>query len=359
MATLLDDYLAQRARACIEVVPGVAVPACFSDPVAEHLATRRAAGVFDFSFMGCLEVSGPDAVAYLHRLQTRSLHSLAPGRIVYTLLLRADGSVLTDATVWRLGADRFALFLGRRADVAYAKATAADHQLELRDRSDDHAVIAVQGPRAWTIVQQSLTDVPAELPYFGFCSAVFHAAPCWLARLGYSGESGYEIVVAAKHAVRLWRALMRAGSSSGITECGFSALNSLRIEAGYLLFAQELAARRTPQELGLFRLISTYGVDYIGKLSLRARGAAAAERQITGLVPILSPRNTAMTTDSAQAEMTSTTYSPIFGRMLGIGFVRRCHRRPGNLVRLPDGTRAVTARLPFYDPSKHLARRNR
>lgn len=359
MAILLGAYLAKRARACIEVVPGAAVPACFSDPVEEHLATRRAAGIFDFSFMACLEASGPRALAYLHRLQTRNLHGLAPGRIVYTLLLREDGSVLTDATVWRLGADRFAIFLGRRADVAYAMATAADHRLKLRDRSDDHAVIAVQGPRAWTIVQQSLTAVPAELPYFGFCSANFRAAPCWLARLGYSGESGYEIIVSAKDAVRLWRTLMRAGDSLGITECGFTALNSLRIEAGHLLFARELAARRTPQELGLMRLISTYGIDYIGETSIRSHRVPAVERQMTGLLPIPGPRNAAVTADCAPAEMTSAAYSPIFGRMLGIGFVRQCHSRPGNLVRLADGSRAVTARLPFYDPSKHLARRMR
>src|SRR4051812_34202639 len=112
-------FLGRRSTATLTIAPGIATPRVFSTAADEHLATRRAAGLFDFSFMLCVEVTGPDAGAFLNALQTRAVDTLSVGRIAYTLLLRDDGTVLIDATVWRLAADRYWLFTGRRADYDY------------------------------------------------------------------------------------------------------------------------------------------------------------------------------------------------------------------------------------------------
>ncbi len=111
-----------------------------------HLATRRAMGLFDFSFMSLCEITGGGALAFLERLQTRSIAALEPGRIAYTLLLRDDGSVIIDATLWRHADGEWWLFTGRRSDVAWIAALAAGFDVRIRDRSAEFAVLALQGP---------------------------------------------------------------------------------------------------------------------------------------------------------------------------------------------------------------------
>ena len=215
----------------------------------EHLATRRAAGLFDFSFMGLYEFSGTEA---LDRLQTRRLADLEPGRTAYTLLLNDDGSVFNDATVWRLDADRFWLFTGRRRDFERFRGVA-------RDRSGDYAVLALQGPSSGAILARLAgAEIILGLKYFHFTET--HAMV--IARLGFSGELGYELTVPAKDEPRLRQALLEAGRSDGLRECSFAAADSLRIESGYVLFDREIDGRANPRELGLERLVSNPGLRF-------------------------------------------------------------------------------------------------
>src|SRR5207302_1969231 len=145
-------------------------------------------GLFDFSFMSCTAVGGHDAVACVNTLQTRCLDTLPPGRIAYTLLLRDDGSVLNDATVWRLDRDLFWVFTGRRADHTYISQSSAKFNVEIVERSESHAVIAVQGEISRCAIEQCLPGAElAALPYFGFRRVLFGSTECWIARLGYSG----------------------------------------------------------------------------------------------------------------------------------------------------------------------------
>src|SRR2546421_1282859 len=148
-------------------------------PRDQHLATRRAAGLFDFSFMGLFEFRG---TAELERLQSRDLSDIEPGRAAYTLLLNEDGSVFNDATVWNMGKDRWWLFSGRPSDIAWLGAAP-------RDRSGEHAILALQGPASGRILAR-LVGEPAvrALRYFRFA----HIGELVVARLGYSGELGYE-----------------------------------------------------------------------------------------------------------------------------------------------------------------------
>jgi len=193
----------------LDPVPGEAtvVPRSFGDPVAEHLATRREAGLFDFSFIACFELSGAGAAGMLECLQTRSLARLAPGRIAYTLLLDPDGTARIDATLWRLGEDRWWLFTGRRSDAAWVGA--ADRGgVRVEDRSSEHAVLALQGPASSRVLERHLgPDALAGLAYFGFTQARIGGIDAVIGRLGYTAERGYENVARVEGGEAPWTLL--------------------------------------------------------------------------------------------------------------------------------------------------------
>jgi len=279
---------------------------------------------------------------------------LAPGRIFYTLLLRDDGSVLNDATIWCHGPERYWLFTGRLGDCAWM-----DEQLEARPEtlrmsrlSGQHAILALQGPRSFDFLHRALDAPLGELRYFDFRKARLAGAQAWLGRLGYSGELGCEIIVPAAAGDDVRRKLVAAGADAGLRECGFDAANSLRIESGYILFSSELAMRVDPFELGLSRLLD--GGEFIGAAALRRKRWSAPRRRLGGIVPLdgVHPARRGL----PEAHLTSEAYSPTFSRPLALGFIDAAGAAPGNLLRLTDGRLARSARLPFYDPLRVLPR---
>ena len=280
---------------------------------------RRSAGLFDFSFMGLYEF---DDAAALQALQTRDLSRLAPGQIAYTLLLDGAGAVRIDATVWRLDQRRHWLFAGKRA--AHGG----------RDRSGELAILALQGPASGMILSRLVgRDAVAALRYFRF----MQLRDLYIGRIGYSGELGYELLVPAAGADALRGKLLAAGRPEGLRECGWACIDSLRIEAGYVLFDREVDGQANPRELGLERL-----VDGAREFALR--------RRLAGL-EILEGR---ATDDLPPAAITSECFSPTFGKPLALGFVPPdCPE--GAHVRV-DARLARVAPLPFYDPARRRPR---
>jgi aminomethyltransferase len=324
--------------------------AVYTDTVAEHLATRRSCGLFDFSFMGHFEVAGAGARAFLERLQTRSLARLPPGRIAYTLLPREDGSVFIDATVWCLAADRYWLFTGRPSDLAHVTAAVPGAGAQVSDRTDEQAVLALQGPDSARVLARHL-GAPPGVPYFGFRAATLAGTAVTIGRIGYSGELGYELVVPAAAAGALWRRF----AGDGIAECGFDAANSLRIESGYILFTNELARPVDPFELGLERLVDLDGRDFVGREALRARRWRAPDRRLVGLAGF-ARRDAGSLAGVPRVEVTSRAWSPTLGRELALGYGPGDVAAPGALVAAADSEVAQVARLPFYDPGRALPR---
>jgi aminomethyltransferase len=282
----------------------------------EHLATRRAAGLFDFSFMGLYEFeeAGP--------AQTRDLDALAPGQIAYTLVLKDDGAVLIDATVWRLDAGRFWLFAGRRGDYGG------------RDRSGELAILALQGPASGQILSRLIgADAVRTLKYFHF----LHHENVVVARIGFSGELGYELLVPATEAAALRQRLLELGRGDSLRECGWAAADSLRIESGYVLFDREVDGRANPRELGLARFAP--------------RRTFHTTRSLAGFEILDSVARP----DLPLAQVTSECFSPTLGRTLALGFVGPWIGM-GSTVRLGDGRAARVAPLPFYDPQRRRPR---
>lgn len=363
----LVTYFQARKINFLEVGPGITTPRYFSDPKQEHLATRSAAGLFDFSFMACFRISGYGATAFLQRLQTRDIKNLATGRIAYTLLCRNDGSVLNDATVWRLDAESYWLFTGCRANSAHLIDVARDFSVELHDLSDQIAVIALQGDNSLEIFKKNIDHkAVSSLPYYGFADVNPLGYKCKIARIGYSGEHGYELIAPAANADAIWRRLCSAGETRGLMECGFEAINTLRIEAGHVLFTNELKSAVNPYELGLARLVDSFRQDYLGALALTSMRFRAPARKLVGLLPNvrigeekqLVSGNVPSKIPPGEAYMTSLSLSPTLNRFLGLGYVSFEDHYPGTRVKLANRLTAIVARLPYYDPGKILPRRS-
>ncbi len=316
--------------------------------IEQHLATRRNAGCFDFSFMSLVEIDGTGARAFLERVQTRAIAALDRGRIAYTLLLNDDGSVFIDATLWKHSNDRWWLFTGRRSDVDVVRTRARGFDVEIREISGEFATHALQGPASGRLLAQLAGEaLVRDLRYFHFAEARIAGARANVGRLGYSGELGYEIVVPVKDAKTVKQALLDVGS----VECGFDAANVLRIESGYVLFDREVTGTETPFELRLERLIDFDGRDFVGRPALTRLRRAPAACTLVGLE--IADRDASALLPCAQA--TSECDSPILRRRIALGFVAP-DVTSGSLVRLTDGRLARTARLPFYDPSRRLPR---
>lgn len=265
-------------------------------PREQHLATRRAAGLFDFSFMGLFEFQGEPR-------QSRDLSRIEPGRAAYTLLLNDDGSVFNDATVWNMGQGRWWLFTGRPRDIAWFGQGA-------RDRSGEHAILALQGPESGRILARLIGEQAVRgLRYFRFTER----NGMIVARLGFSGELGYELIVPRNEEGKLRDKLRE------VPECSFEAANTLRIEAGYVLFDREIDGRANPAELGLERLVSKPKEFPVSRRLAGLEIGAAGSRTL--------------------GTVTSECDSPTLGRRIALGFVP------------PDARAAHVVPLPFYDTS--------
>lgn len=349
----LAAHFAGRGVRLLQLPDGGSVPADFGDAAAEHRATRDACGLFDFSFMGAWEIRGPGAAAHLSRLQTRDLAALAPGRCAYTLLLREDGTVLNDATVWMISPERYLLFTGRPSDGGWVAGDGGTPGVHVHPR-EPSAVIALQGPASGAVLAALAgSDFVRGLGYFGFAEAPMPGGPCLVARLGYSGELGYEIVVEAPRAVAMWRALVAAGGAYGLREAGFAAADSLRIECGHILFLRELARDRLPAELGLARLVTSGDPAMRGGPDLRQLAGVPPAR-LVGVALAGSPAPA----DAPPIELTSEADSPTCGGRIGLGFAPAAQDRVGTLLRAQDGRACVVTALMRHDPERLRPRGN-
>ena len=227
----------------------------------EALACRNDCALFDFSFMSRLRISGHGAESTLRAFQTRQLKDMQNNRIRYALRIDAQGRVVADLTIWRLADDSFEVMSGRYSDIADLMATSntsmPEDKVTCTDLSADSAIYAVQGPSSFSVLQ-SLTkgSALAALDYFSFSSIELAGIPCTVGRLGYTGEVGFEIIVHRSKSERLWSELAKRARPAG-----FAAIDSLRIEAGFMFFANDLVLRPTSSELRVEPTVANSNAD--------------------------------------------------------------------------------------------------
>jgi aminomethyltransferase len=277
----------ERLGATMTGFAGWLMPLRYGSEIAEHRAVRGAAGLFDLSHMGEIAVSGPGAAAALDYALTGQPSALKPGRARYTMICAPDGGVLDDLIVYRLADTEF-LVVANAANTAVVTAAlrerAAGHPARVEDRTDDYALIAVQGPHAARILAP-LTDIGLDqVRYYAGQRAVVAGRDVLLARTGYTGEDGFELFTSPADAEPLWLALTAAGEADGLVPAGLAARDTLRLEAGMPLYGNELGTEVTPFDAGLGRVVVfDKPGDFVGRAALAERAQAAPRRVLAGL----------------------------------------------------------------------------
>ncbi|MGW0477783.1 glycine cleavage system aminomethyltransferase GcvT [Nonomuraea sp. NPDC003214] len=333
---------------------GWLMPLRYGSESAEHNAVRQAAGLFDLSHMGEIFVTGPQAAEALDYALVGHLSALATGRARYTMIVDERGGVLDDLIVYRLGDEEFMVVANAsnypKVD-AELKNRAKSYDAVVEDRSEQYALIAVQGPRAQEILA-TLTDADlAGLKYYAGLPGVVDGRQALIARTGYTGEDGFELFVANEDAVPLWHALTSAGAPYGIKPAGLSSRDTLRLEAGMPLYGNELSAELTPFDAGLGRVVKfDKPGDFVGRSALEAVKDTAPARRLVGLVARgrRVPRHGyPVTKDGAVVgEVTSGAPSQTLGKCIALAYVDtgvseglavdiRGSQEPVDLVELP------------------------
>ena len=277
----------ERLGATLTGFAGWRMPLRYGSETAEHQAVRQAAGLFDLSHMGEITVTGPEAAAALDYALTGTLSAVAPGRARYTMMCAEDGGVLDDLVVYRPGDEEY-MVVANAANtptvLAELQSRASGFTAQVTDRTDEYALIALQGPAAVGILAP-LTDLDlGEVKYYAGYPGTVAGRPVFVARTGYTGEDGFELFTAAGDAEPVWTALAAAGAPAGLVPAGLAARDTLRLEAGMPLYGNELGPDVTPYDAGLGRVVKfDKPGGFVGGQALAERAEAAPRRVLTGL----------------------------------------------------------------------------
>ncbi|MDN3494663.1 glycine cleavage system aminomethyltransferase GcvT [Planococcus sp. APC 4015] len=366
---------------------GWSMPVRYTSDLAEHHAVRAAAGLFDISHMAEFLVTGSESAGFLDYALAGAVSPMKIGKAKYSLVLADSGGIVDDVIVYRIAEDRFLVIAnaGNRDAVAAAFAERAQRApvaasflaerpdggssflfiegvsglARIEDVTDQLSLIAVQGPSARAIVQATadITDVaPAldDLAYYAWSAGSFGGEPLLIARTGYTGEDGYELLVPNRLAAGLWDALLTAGAPLGLVPAGLAARDTLRLEAGMPLYGHELSLDIVPAQAGLGRVVAASKPDFVGKQALeRADGGDAPV--LVGLVADGKRAGRAgygvYDGDERVGEITSGALSPTLGHPVAMAFVSPGASEPGTSLFIDvRGTRipATVTALPFY-----------
>ncbi len=266
------------------------MPVQYSGVIEEHLAVRQAAGLFDVSHMGEVEVRGANALAFIQQLTINDAAKLVDGQVQYSAICYPEGGVVDDVTLYRFNGAHFLFCVNAsniEKDFAWMQQVLRESALTdvtLTNRSAEFAQIALQGPKSVAILAE-LTDVSLDdLAYYHFCQNAVAGEQMIISRTGYTGEAGFELYLPASAAVTVWQKLMAAGTPHGLRPIGLGARDTLRLEKGYALYGHELSRDISPLEAGLAWITKLDKDDFVGKAALVAQKAAGVPRRRVGLV---------------------------------------------------------------------------
>lgn len=361
---------------------GWMMPVRYTSDLAEHHAVRTAAGLFDISHMAEFWVHDGRAADFLDYALAGSISPMPVGKAKYSFVLADDGGIVDDVIVYRTGDQYFLIVAnaGNREAVAAALDAAASAWTRVQpfsngpvhgdfavvpgaevprieDVTDEMALLAVQGPRAKEIVRATAGVRIAglgDLGYYAWLQGEYDGASLLVARTGYTGEDGFELLLPAAHAPALWDALLAAGAPLGLVPAGLAARDTLRLEAGMPLYGHELSRGIVPAQAGLGRVVASAKDDFVGKAGLAAVVASDAP-VLVGLVSEGRRAGRAgygvFDGDERVGEITSGALSPTLGHPIAMAFVSPDASAPGTELSIDvRGTRipATVTAMPFY-----------
>lgn len=358
----------QAAGARMTHFGGWEMPIQFTGILAEHQAVRAAAGMFDVSHMGKFALAGPHLLETLQTLVPSDVAALQPGQAKYTVLLNEQGGILDDLIVYYQGpAD------GVQRAIAIVNAATAEADrtwlqthlgdTTLTDLSRDRLLLAIQGPAAVDHLQPYVAADLGRVGNYRFVETSILDTPAFVARTGYTGEDGFEVMIAPEAGIALWRSLRDAG----VVPCGLGSRDTLRLEAAMALYGQDADSSTTPLEAGLGWLVQwDKDGDFLGRSILEQQRSAGVSRQLVGLeltgrniarhdyavfAAAAVPPGTAIADQSPIGIVTSGTLSPTLGKPIALAYVPPHQARIGTVVTVAIRGKAYPATVvkkPFY-----------
>ena len=340
---------------------GWEMPVSYSGILAEHLAVRRKAGLFDVSHMGEIRVTGAGAESFVDSITPNKVRGLRPGRAQYSALLTERGTFIDDLIVYRLDAETILLVVNAsntEKDLAWVRERAAAASLDdlrVEDVSDATALLALQGPLAAEILAPIVTVDVTSLRSFDLVSAKVDGAAAVISRTGYTGGDGFEIFLESGDAERVWNRLIETGRDRGLLPIGLGARDSLRLEAGLCLYGHEIDDTVTPFEVGLDWVVKLEDRDFVGREALVRQRAEGVPRRLVGLE--LGGRRIGRAESGVWdggrsiGRVTSGTWSPFLERSIAMALVAADSAAAGATVEVEVGKGKEPASvrgLPFY-----------
>jgi aminomethyltransferase len=351
---LYEEHVKAHAR----IVPfaGFLMPIQYSGIIEEHRAVRNNMGMFDLSHMGEFRITGRQAVEAVDYLVTNDIRGLEEQQVRYTPMCYPDGGIVDDLLVYRFPDHLMAVV--NAANIEKDLVWMQEHlrgEVEIENVSDQTALLAVQGPRAAELLE-GLTDADlAALRYYHFTSGTVAGVKANLSRTGYTGEDGFELYVGAEDAERLWEALVQCGRPEGLKLVGLGARDTLRLEAGYMLYGNDIDETTSPLEAGLGWTVKFGEADFVGRAALERQKAEGVARRMVGLEmldrSIPRPHFAVSMDGQPIGELTSGTFSPTFNKGIGLGYIRADVSKAGTDVTVQIRDQWHPARLvrkPMY-----------
>ena len=357
LKTHLHDWHAEHGGKMTEFA-GFDMPLWYQAAVPEHLTTRSAAGLFDVTHMGRAMITGPEATQYLDFLLPTRIHRLDQGAGTYSAFCTEKGGIVDDLFLFRLADEEYYMVVNganRKKDFAWMKKHSTKFDVSISDISDETPMFALQGPLAVKILQKLSSKELSSVPRFHAIHTKLDDFEVIATRSGYTGEDGFEIAqlnVSLKEkvkAIQLWERILKEGKGEGIVPVGLAARDTLRLEAGMVLYGNDINEETTPFQARIGFVVSLKKEDFIGKDALVIEKREKPQRLRVGL--ILLGKGIPRTGDAIHAkaskvgEVTSGSISPLIRRGIALGYVQRPFRKSETLVLIEVGKKLRWAEI--------------
>ena len=336
---------------------GWELPVQYQSIIAEHKQVRRSVGLFDVSHMGEVFVRGPSALEAIRHLVTNTV-DIPNGHAQYTAMCNHDGGIVDDLIVYRLSDEEVLVCVNasnRAKDFGWMRDNNPCADVDIVDASDDWSQVAVQGRDAERVLNAITEHDLRTVPSFGVVrAAVAGVADCILARTGYTGEDGFEVFIPAAEAEDVWPAILAAGAPFDLCPIGLGARDTLRLEAKFMLYGNDIDETTSPLEAGLGWVTKFDKPDFIGRSALLAQKEAGLTRRLVSMVVdkrIARPHCPILVDGEVVGEVTSGTKAPSVEANIALGYVPRRFARPGNRLTIDIRGRMAQAEVvkpPFY-----------
>ncbi len=347
----------QRLGAKLVEFGGWEMPLQYTSILEEHRTVREIAGLFDVSHMGEILVEGADTILFVDHLITNSVGKLKNGEICYSPMCYKNATIVDDLLAYRFSETKILLVVNASntdKDYEWVKSQSKGYRVTIKNVSVNYAQLAFQGPKAENILKKISGVDLSKIPFYSFSTGQVNGINCIVSRTGYTGEDGFELYFDPAAAVAMWRKILEIGSEYGVKPCGLGARDTLRFEACYMLYGNDIDDTTTPLEAGLGWTVDLTKKDFNGKDVLAEQKEKGLKKRLRGFEisgGIARHGYEIFDGDAKVGHVTSGTKSPTLNRSLALGYVDIDRSKMDSELSIDAHGKRVSAKIvkvPFY-----------